>query len=32
MGKFFRFLDQSGMQELARTKLSDLGFVNYSKH
>ena len=27
MGKFLRFLDQSGMQELARTKLSELGLL-----
>tara|TARA_B110000285_G_scaffold85878_1_gene98520 strand:- start:1379 stop:2167 length:789 start_codon:yes stop_codon:yes gene_type:complete len=27
MGKFFRVLDQSGMQELARKKLSELGLL-----
>ena len=27
MGKFFRILDQSGMQELARKKLSELGLL-----
>ena len=27
MGKVFRFLDQSGMQEIARKKLSELGLL-----
>ena len=27
MGKFLRFLDQSGMQEMARKKLSELGLL-----